>query len=314
MLRTQEYLLQIFHLYREPDGKISSQEGRSSIESLEVQLTNRIRDRVSSLGPSRRSVVEYIAANLEVVAFWPAAKLAEAAGVSESAVVRAARDLGFSGYPQLQDSLQRVVKERLFRMAQLQVGEEGNRPPETGYERVHLGALANVETTYRSNSPGAVSHAASLILAARRVGVIGSRVAYPVAQYLGFYIHKLLGNGGAWEIGADTLVDHVRNTGEGDVVIAIAFRSYGRRTVRAAELTKRRGATLIAITDSAASPLAVFADVVLLTETWNGAIIRSLAGPMTIAEQLLTAVVQGAPERIKTTLADLEAVAYELNT
>jgi DNA-binding MurR/RpiR family transcriptional regulator len=279
--------------------------------SREAALTELIGKSISRLGPSRRVVVEYMAAHLEEVAFWPLARLAQAVSVSESAVVRAARDLGFSGYPKLQQHLQDVVKERLFRVARRQLDQQSTEPAESLYERVRLGSLKNLEHAYRANTPQVMQQAAALALGARRIGVVGSRVGYPVVTLLSFYLKKLLGNADAWHSGDDTLIDSIRSVGPGDLVIGVAFRSYGRRTVRAVQIARSRGASVIAVTDTAASPLSALADVVLLSETENSAVIRSLVGPVAIAEQFLAAVVQQASSQVTRTLDDLKAVALE---
>lgn len=250
---------------------------------------------------------------MEEVAFWSVFRLAQAASVSESAVVRASRDLGFAGYPDLQQSLQTIIKERLFRVAHLQLEQLSTEPADDLYERVRIGALKNLEHTYRTNTPERVQQAASLALQARRIAVAGSRVAYPVAKLLSFYLQKLLRNTDAWEVGADTLIDSVRAVGPGDLVIAIAFRHYNRRTVRAGQIARDRGASVVVMTDSAASPLTACADLVLLTETENSGVIRSLVGPMALAEQFLAAIVQQAPDRIAKALEDLEKVAQQFD-
>lgn len=273
----------------------------------------RISKAVGTLGPSRHIVVEYLAPHLEEVAFWPVSRLAQAVSVSESAVVRAARDLGFSGYPALQQCLQEIVKERLFRGAHQQVAEQRAEPAEDLYNRVRAGAVRNLEHAYRSNSPQTVQQAAAMALNARRIGVVGSRVAYPVVRLLAFYLQKLLGNATAWDIGDDTLVDALRVLQPGDLVIAIGFRNYSARTVRAVKLARSLGADVIALTDSPTSPITAMANLTMLSETENTAIIRSLVGPVALAEQFLAAIVQQGSDRVTMALDELSKTTEQFN-
>ena len=77
------------------------------------QLLSKIEGCYSSMSKGHKRITDYITENYDKAAFMTAAKLGDAVGVSESTVVRFASELGFSGYPQLQKTLQEVVKSRL---------------------------------------------------------------------------------------------------------------------------------------------------------------------------------------------------------
>lgn len=77
------------------------------------QLLSKIEGCYSSMSKGHKRITDYITENYDKAAFMTAAKLGDAVGVSESTVVRFAFELGFSGYPQLQKTLQEVVKSRL---------------------------------------------------------------------------------------------------------------------------------------------------------------------------------------------------------
>ncbi|MBE5787317.1 MAG: MurR/RpiR family transcriptional regulator, partial [Clostridiales bacterium] len=62
------------------------------------------------LSKSHRLIADYIVAHYEKAVFLTAAALGECVGVSESTVVRFAMALGYEGYPQLQHSLQELVR------------------------------------------------------------------------------------------------------------------------------------------------------------------------------------------------------------
>ena len=53
-----------------------------------------------------------------------AAKLGVSVGVSESTVVRFAIELGFSGYPKLQKSLQELIKNKLTTVQRLELSSD----------------------------------------------------------------------------------------------------------------------------------------------------------------------------------------------
>ena len=69
-----------------------------------------IHTKFPKLSKGQKLISEYILKNYDKAAFMTAAKLGSSVGVSESTVVRFAIELGFSGYPSLQKSLQELIK------------------------------------------------------------------------------------------------------------------------------------------------------------------------------------------------------------
>ncbi len=73
-----------------------------------------------------------------------------------------------------------------------------------------------------------------------------------------------------------------------DVLIAIAFRHYAKEVVAIADLAQENATPLVAITDSALSPLAQHARVLFTVPEDEYSFSRSLAAPMCLAQSLAT--------------------------
>ena len=74
-----------------------------------------------------------------------------------------------------------------------------------------------------------------------------------------------------------------------DVCIGISFPRYSRRTIEALTFAKSRGAKLIAITDSAFSPLAELADHALIARSDMASFADSLAAPLSLINAIIVA-------------------------
>jgi DNA-binding MurR/RpiR family transcriptional regulator len=98
---------------------------------------------------------------------------------------------------------------------------------------------------------------------------------------------------------------------KGDVFIGLSFPRYSRRTVKAMKYAKDRGATVIAITDSKASPLTQLADVSLLAKSDMASFVDSLVAPLSLVNALIVAVSRMKSEQLERTLGDLEQVWSE---
>ena len=80
---------------------------------MEKDILQRIAEECPGYSKRQMAIAKYISENSEIVAYMTAQMLAEAANVSESSVVRFARQFGFEGYAQLRRALQQRIKERI---------------------------------------------------------------------------------------------------------------------------------------------------------------------------------------------------------
>ena len=69
-------------------------------------LTVRIQDKMTSFSKGQRLIAKYILEHYDKLAFMTAARLGATVGVSESTVVRFATEIGYTGYPELQQAMQ----------------------------------------------------------------------------------------------------------------------------------------------------------------------------------------------------------------
>ena len=65
----------------------------------------RIETKMSDFSKGQKLIAKYIQTEYGQAAFMTAAKLGEIVGVSESTVVRFATELGYSGYPKMQQAM-----------------------------------------------------------------------------------------------------------------------------------------------------------------------------------------------------------------
>ena len=80
----------------------------SKLENLD--LVQRIQVKQSEFSKGQKRLAAYIIDNYDRAAFLTASKLGKEASVSESTVVRFAYQLGYDGYPELQQAIKVVVR------------------------------------------------------------------------------------------------------------------------------------------------------------------------------------------------------------
>ncbi len=89
-----------------------------------VDLIHIIQSEFSKLSKGQKIIAQYIMSDYDKVAFMTAAKLGDTVGVSESTVVRFANAIGFDGYPDLQKSLQELIKTKLTTVQRVEMSKE----------------------------------------------------------------------------------------------------------------------------------------------------------------------------------------------
>jgi DNA-binding MurR/RpiR family transcriptional regulator len=151
--------------------------------------------------------------------------------------------------------------------------------------------------------------AADIIAKAGRVFCLGLRSTFSVA-YSFHYARALFGAESVLVDGPGGIAtDALRTIGPADVLLAISVKPYTRQTLQAVRYADKRGARVIAVTDSEVSPLAMLARQTLVVGTETPSFFHTMA-PAFAAIECLTALV--AARRGSETLKSLAASEAQL--
>ena len=253
------------------------------------------------LTPTQRRIAHSLVQHAPNAAYLSAAEVADLAGVSQPSVTRFAMALGYPGYPALRRELRALTTapaaEAVERNAMQRAVEA-----EAGHLRRLTDQLADLT---------AVQKAAELLVASRPLPVVGLRAAAPLAAYFGYFAAKVhpdvrvLDSGGT---GLLERLDQARAAGAG-AMLAIVLPRYPRETLDAVRDAKQAGLPVVAITDSAVSPVAEHADVVLPAAVGTQLVFDLHTGPMAMAMVLLQAMCDAAPDVAQRRLEEFEATA-----
>ncbi|HEX6988160.1 MAG TPA: MurR/RpiR family transcriptional regulator [Bacillota bacterium] len=294
-------------LRRQEHGLAPNTDGGDG-DDIEPGVLARIREAAPRLSPARMAVAEYIVTRMEDVAFWSAARLAQAVGVSESVVVRLAGELGYRGYPELQREVQDLLRRRLQAKPSSTAGTAAPGPAGVT-EQAFRSEWRILEAAYRANPPEALEAAAALIVDARHNLAIGMRMGHALAVATGFSLQLLLGNASVVTLGADTLEDSLRACGPDDVAILFDFRPYNDAMRRVVEVLALYRVRRIAVSDAALAPICRGADVVLRTPTeMEVGAGRSLVGGMALIDALGALVWELDPKRCRASMRQMFAL------
>jgi len=251
-------------------------------------IIGRIQEAYGKFSKGQKRIADYIVNSYDDAAFMTAAKLGEATGVSESTVVRFAYSLGYSGYPEMQNALQELIRHRLTSAQRIRLveGIEQDDVP----RQVLTADINNIRATIDMIDSEVFAKTVAELLAAERIYVLGAGSAAPLAQffanYLGYICDDVLLVGGSEQ----EVYERMLRISSGDVCIGITFPRYSARTVQGMRYAKEHGAKLIAISDLANSPAAKISDYVLLARSDMASFADSLTAPLSLINAILVSV------------------------
>jgi DNA-binding MurR/RpiR family transcriptional regulator len=278
-----------------------------------TDLIKSIQQSFPRLSKGQRLIAEYIMTHYDKAAFMTAGKLGEMVGVSESTVVRFAIALGFDGYPKLQKALQEMIKTKLTTVQRIEMTSDFVNE-EDMVRKVLKSDIDNIRRTLEEIDPAAFYTVIEKIMEARNVYIIGLRSSMVLAEFLGYYLNLILENVRVINQGINEIYEQLFNAREGDIVIAISFPRYSRRTLEALNLVRDQGAEILAITDGPLSPLLNYADYSLFARSNMASIVDSLVAPMSLINALIITVSLKEKKKVVDIFARLEQIWGQYNT
>ena len=278
---------------------------------MEKDILSVIREKSGKFSKGQRQIAGFITDNYDKAAFLNAVKLSRAVGVSESTVVRFASMLGYDGYPGMKRALQQMVRNRLTSLQRIEVARDTMDSKDI-LASVLASDMDKIRITLEEVDKEAFESAVNALLSAKRIFIIGLRASSVLSSFMGFYLNLTREN---VRVVGDTYVNEVfeqiLNIGEGDVLFAISFPRYSRRTVRAMRYARDRGATTIGLTDGDSSPIAGLADIKLLARSDMVSFLDSLVAPLSLINALLVTMGWRTEEEISESFSRLEHIWAE---
>lgn len=277
-------------------------------EQKNTDLLKIIQEKQSTFSKGQKQISSFILAHYDKAAYMTAAKLGALVGVSESTVVRFANELGFAGYPELQHSLQEMIRSKLTTIQRIEITND--RIGESDLlEKVLNSDIDKIKHTLEEIDRTSFENAVDDLIGAQMIYIIGMRSSSSLASFMYHYLNlvfphvRLVRTTSGSEI-----FEQLLRINDKDAIIGISFPRYSKRIINALGYAKKQGAKVISITDSAASPIASNADDLLLAKSDMASFVDSLVAPLSIINALIVAIGRKKQDEIAETFGKLERI------
>lgn len=280
---------------------------------MPTNLLKVIEDGFPRFSKSQKIISTYILENYDKAAYMTASKLGSTVKVSESTVVRFAIELGFAGYPEFQHALQEIVRIKLTSFQRMDVTNNLIGDGDV-LSKVLNSDIDKIKRTIDEIDRIAFDASVESLVCAKNIYIIGLGSSSILASSLNHSLRMIFDNVKLLDTSsADDIYAQILNASKGDVVVAISFPRYSRKLITAVNFAKDSGASIIALTDSPSSPIAAFADSLLVARSDMASFADSLIAPLSVINALVVAVSRKKQDELRIRLHRLEKIWDEYN-
>ncbi|RQW27952.1 MurR/RpiR family transcriptional regulator [Rhodobacteraceae bacterium CH30] len=263
-------------------------------------LMDKLTEAYPSLSPALAKLADYLLRHPLLAATHSIEELAVATGTSAAAANRLARKLGYAGFVPMRSELTASLQAAVSPVDKFRAQVERRGDGEGTLEELQRIAMGNLASSVSMTRQAEFVAAVATLCAARRVWVLGfGNSSYlagaMVSNLMPFCDAVALGMEG----GNENAAYRLSSISADDVLVAISLPRYSRDTTRLARFAASKGAAVIAITDSPASPLQSCSRHVLYACAEHPVLSSSGAAALWLIEALVGAVMTRKPEAVE---------------
>ena len=249
------------------------------IQKTTLPLIKMIESLPDKLTPKGKLISEYLAENPRKAVFMTARELAETCGISEATVIRFVAQLGFDGYSDMQQVLRDYVDTELTLLDRQDLLRQRGDGME-GLRKTIAEEIDNLTYLYQTMETENLEQAVRKLSEKNHLYVIGSRLSYTTAYYMGWSLTKVRKNVQILKGSDSTTFDWLTIAPEDSLVVVVATSRYPNELVRVGRWTRRKNMELMLITDGSTCPIIPFSQLTLVVPTRN---IPFLGSPTSIS-------------------------------
>jgi DNA-binding MurR/RpiR family transcriptional regulator len=277
-------------------GRARASDGTQAAARPGPDVLVTIRALLPALAPAERRIAETVLRDPAAAAGRTITALAHACATSETTVIRFARAVGFSGYPELRLALA-AVAGREGQAAARVIGSDigpGDSLAQV-VEKIGFADARAVEETTRQLDLDMLGRVVDALVAARRIDIYGVGASALVGADLQRKLHRIGRFCNAWGDPHMALTSAALLE-PGDVAVGISHTGTTIDTIDALVEARRHGATTVALTNFPRSAITGTADLVLITAaretTFRSGAMASRHAQLTVVDCVFVGVAQ----------------------
>ncbi len=221
----------------------------------------KVKEQMSTLSTSMKKVAGYLLEHPQLFAMQSATEIGKEVGVSETTVIRFCYSLNYSGFSELQKE---VRESLIFAKSSLHTFQADKKEIGSG-PRFYIETMQRdqrkIQKMMEQLNERDLHHTVNRLIESNHILVAGIRTSFAAAHWFSFTLNLIRGNTHLFQPGTDDMIHLLSKMNKQSTFVAFSFHRYAKETIKLAEAVKKQGAFVIAISDSASSPITEHADL-----------------------------------------------------
>ena len=270
---------------------------------------------LETMSPQLRKAAAFVLDHPGEIGFASVRELAEAADVKPNTLVRMARAVGIDGFEDFREPFRAELRastnpfpDRAQWLQDLSAGGDLG----SLYAAIAGAALSNLEQLFSGTTADDFKAIAAAIVASRRTYVIGVGANYALAHNFAYLVGMAVEHVLAVPNEGNVPMDSIVRAGPKDVVVAMTFEPYRSEVIEATEAARDQGATVVAVSDSHGSPIAIGATHVVICPSSTPQFFPSTLAAAGALETLASFIVADASKDVVRSIDRFHRRRYDL--
>ena len=281
-----------------------------------ADLNGRLREALPQLPRALQVASAYMLEHPGDIATLSMRQVASNAGVSLPNFARLAKLLGYETYGQLREVYRNQVQQSDIREYHLRAENlqktGSNADARELWAKFRDSTFSNLGNVFDAIDPEyfatvakALNESRTIYLAGMQASANFSSFAYYLGNMASDKFRLVRGEGGVF-------ADPIADIGPTDVMVAISHQPCARPPIEMARIARERGALVVAITDSPASPVALQADHIFVAPNRGPLFFESYVGTAVLIEALIGFFTIGQSSDTVKRIEKIEADRYRM--
>jgi len=207
----------------------------------------------------------------------------------------------FSNYAALRSQIAETVQAVFQPVDKLRHNIENQESGTTAAGVSFQYASSNIEAASQGVSDLQMSQIVTRLTKANTVYIMGFGLSSHLAGMLALHLQpfcahvvEVVGYGGT-----EVAAGHLANIAENDVLLVISFPRYALDVIRLTQFARAHSSCIVAITDSAASPIAQYSDFLLLAPSNHAVLPSSSTAAVSVIEALVSSIMVSNKQNVE---------------
>ena len=239
---------------------------------------------------SQKIIADYLAENLNDIAFCTLEEIAEKINVSTTTIIRFSRTLGYTGYTEMQKDIQSNIQNKVGLPERL--SSRKFYPDNTLLSDSFQNDIHNIQHTMETQNNDDLKAVIQIVSQAENVYILGMRSSFSISCYLASRLSEIRENVHLIQSVGMLYPEEIVSAKKGDVCIAYLFPRYSKLSTTILSWLKNEGVKIILFTSQNYSAVQGYGDIILPCSISSLTYKNSYAAPLCLSNYLITAITQ----------------------